>query len=89
MSVFEGVPQYALERQTLETGISLLDFLSVQTSIFPSKSEARRMVESGGMSFNKEKITDPNTVVDVAKLINGKYMLIQKGKKNYFVVIIK
>lgn len=89
MSVFEGVPQYELERQALEAGIPLLDFLSVKTAIFPSKGEARRMVEGGGLSINKEKVADPNTAVTADKLINGKYMLVQKGKKNYYVVIAK
>jgi tyrosyl-tRNA synthetase len=89
MSVFEGVPQYELERPALEAGIPLLDFLSVQTAIFPSKGEARRMVEGGGLSINKEKVTGLNTCVTAARLINGKYMLVQKGKKNYYVVIVK
>ncbi len=89
MSVFEGVPQYELERSALEAGIPLLDFLSTQTTIFPSKGEARRMVEGGGLSINKEKVADLNADVTAAKLINGKYMLVQKGKKNYYVVIAK
>jgi tyrosyl-tRNA synthetase len=89
MSVFEGVPQYKLERAAFEAGIPLLDFLSVQTAIFPSKGEARRMVEGGGLSINKEKVADLNSNVTAAKLINGKYMLVQKGKKNYYVVIVK
>jgi len=89
MSVFEGVPQYEIERSALEIGFPLLDFLSLQTSIFPSKGEARRMVEGGGLSINKEKITDPNARVTAAGLINGKYMLVQKGKKNYYVVLAK
>jgi tyrosyl-tRNA synthetase len=89
MSVFEGVPQFELERTLIQTGIPLLDFLCVETSIFPSKGEARRMVEGGGLSINKEKITDQTTSVNAAMLINGKYMLVQKGKKNYYVVIAK
>jgi tyrosyl-tRNA synthetase len=89
MSVFDGVPQYEINRSDLEAGFSLLDLLSVQTSIFPSKGEARRMVDGGGMSINKEKIADPNARVNADKLINGKYMLVQKGKKNYFVIIVK
>ena len=88
MSVFEGVPQFELKRSVLEAGIPLLDFLSVHTSVFPSKGEARRMVEGGGLSINKQKVSDLNTNVDAAKLINDKYMLVQKGKKNYFVVIV-
>jgi len=89
MSVFEGVPQYEMERSALETGFHILDFLSVQTSIFPSKGEARRMVEGGGLSINKEKITGANTRVTADRLINGKYMLVQKGKKNYYVIVVR
>ena len=89
MSVFEGVPQFELERASLEAGIPLIDFLSVQTSIFPSKGEARRMLDGGGISINKEKIAGLNTVVNASMLINDKYMLVQKGKKNYFVVVVK
>ena len=89
MSVFEGVPQYELEQSVLEEGIALLDFLSVRTSVFPSKGEARRMVEGGGLSINKEKISDLNAVINTGRLINNRYMLVQKGKKNYYVVIVK
>ena len=89
MSVFEGVPQFEIERSALEAAIPLLDFLSVRTSIFPSKGEARRMVEGGGLNINREKITDLNTSVNTAQLINDKYMLVQKGKKNYYVIIVK
>jgi tyrosyl-tRNA synthetase len=64
MSVFEGVPQFELKRSVLEASIPLLDFLSVHTSIFPSKGEARRMVEGGGLSINKEKVTDQNANVN-------------------------
>ena len=89
MGVFEGVPQFELKRSALEAGVPLLDFLSVHTSVFPSKGEARRMLEGGGLSINKEKVTDLSINVDTAKLINNKYMLVQKGKKNYFVVIAR
>ena len=89
MSVFEGVPQYELEAPMLEAGIPLLDFLSVHTTIFPSKGEARRMLEGGGLSINKEKLSDMNMPVTTKNLINGKYMLVQKGKKNYYVIRIK
>jgi len=89
MSVFEGVPKFELERTSLCVGIPLLDLLSVQTSIFPSKSEARRTVEGGGLSINKNKLSDLNAKINDTNLINGKYMLVQKGKKNYFVIIAK
>ena len=89
LNVFEGVPQYEIDRLSLQAGIPLLDFLSVRTSIFPSKGEAKRMLEGGGLSVNKEKIIDINANITANQLINNKYMLVQKGKKNYFVVIAK
>jgi tyrosyl-tRNA synthetase len=89
MSVFDGVPQYELDRSEFETGVPLLDFLCGRTSIFSSKGEARRMTDGGGLSLNKEKVADLNVAVTASMLINGKYMLVQKGKKNYYVVIAK
>jgi len=89
MSVFEGVPQFEIARPTLEAGIPLFDFLCVKTSIFTSKGEARRMVEGGGLSINKEKITDLSVNIAAKRLINNKYMLVQKGKKNYYVIVVK
>ncbi|MDR1672594.1 MAG: tyrosine--tRNA ligase [Bacteroidales bacterium] len=86
-AVFEGVPRYNVERAALETGIPLLDLLSVRTAVFPSKGEARRMAEGGGVSINKEKTTDPNLIVTANLLIKNKYLLVQKGKKNYYLII--
>ena len=87
MSVFEGVPQFELDKEMLKSGIPLMDFLSIHTQVFPSKGEARRTIDGGGLSINKEKITDMNFIVNSDMLINGKYMLVQRGKKNYYVVI--
>ena len=89
MSVFEGVPVFEMNRAVLTAGLPLLDFLSVRTSIFPSKSESRRMIESGGLSINKVKISNHQMMVNATRLINGKYMLVQKGKKNYYIVVAK
>ena len=89
INVFDGVPQFEIERTMLQVGIPLLDFLSVKTSIFSSKGEARRMIENGGLSLNKTKITDVNTNVDYSNVISEKYMLVQKGKKNYFFIVVK
>jgi tyrosyl-tRNA synthetase len=60
--------------------------LAVETNIFPSKGECRKMIQANGLSVNKEKFTDANGVLGEEKLINGKYILVQKGKKNYFIL---
>ena len=86
LEVFEGVPQYAVEKEELEAGVPLLELLAVKTAVFPSKGEARKMVQQGGVSLNKKKLTDPNYTVTASDLLNDKYLLIQKGKKNYFLI---
>ena len=88
LEVMEGVPSFSINKEELEAGIPFLDFLAVKTGIFPSKGEARKMVQQGGVSINKEKVTDPNYSVTPADLLNGKYILIQKGKKNFYLVMI-
>ena len=87
LQVFEGVPQFTISKADLEAGIPPLDLLAVNTQIFPSKGEARKMIQANGFSMNKEKLTDPNTPIDASALIDGKYILFQKGKKNYFLVV--
>ncbi len=85
LTVFEGVPQSTVSRSELETGVSIIDFLADKTGIFKSKGEARRMLEAGGISINKNKV-DGNATVSSSDLLNGKYILAQKGKKEYFIV---
>ena len=85
LSVFEGVPQSEISRTELEAGIGMVDFLSEKTGIFPSKGEARRMLKDGGVQVNKEKAQEEITVT-VGHLLNNRYILAQKGKKNYFLV---
>jgi tyrosyl-tRNA synthetase len=65
---------------------NVLDFLAVKTGVFPSKGEARKMVQGGGVSLNKEKIGDINREIGPDDIINGHYILAQKGKKNYFII---
>lgn len=84
LDVFNGVPQHALNREELEKGIPVLDLLTGSTGIFPSKGEARKMIVGGGISINKQKIEAHEMLVNGTYLINNKYMIIQKGKKNYF-----
>lgn len=85
LSVFEGVPQFKLSKEDLKLGI--LDIMAEKTKIFSSKGEARRMVKSNGVSINKEKITDEFSL-SKNNLVSNKYILVQKGKKNYFLIIV-
>ena len=86
LDVFDGVPMPSISKEKLEAGIPVLDFLAVETDIFPSKGEARKMIQGGGLSINKEKFTDPAGIVDTSSLIGGKYIHVQKGKKNHYLV---
>ena len=85
LSIFEGVPQFELAKNDVVNGMNVVDFLADKTQIFPSKSEARRMLKEGGVSINKTKVEETATV-ETASLLNEKYILVQKGKKNYFLV---
>ncbi len=87
LSVFEGVSQVKIQRNELESGINLVELLSEKTGVFPSKGEARKMIQAGGVSINKEKMPDPLFNANAAMLLNNKYLLVQKGKKNYFLLI--
>jgi len=89
LAVFEGVPTYDLTTTEIQKGISLMDLLTDKTSIFSSKGELRRLVTGGGLSVNKEKQSDLDTILTKNQLINNKYILVQKGKKNYFLVVVK
>ena len=84
LQVFEGVATFEVPASTLPAGI--IDLLSVATGIFPSKGECRKMIQSGGVSINKDKVTDINAVITDEHVIGGKYILAQKGKKNYFII---
>jgi len=81
----EGVTVFNMEKARLENGIDLTSLLA-ETGIFPSKGEARKMVTGGGVSINKEKLSDANTNIDKSFLLLGKYILVQKGKKNYYLI---
>lgn len=89
LSVFEGVPQTEISKAELESVANVTDFLSETTNqlVFKSKGEARKMIQGGGVSINKGKITDPNQAVDI-QLLQDKYLLIQRGKKNYYLVSV-
>jgi tyrosyl-tRNA synthetase len=87
LDIFEGVPQFQLSLAELEIGVPVIDLLAEKTTVFPSKGEAKKMLQGGGVSMNKQKIEDLNLSVNTMHLINKKYLMIQKGKKNYFLLI--
>ena len=87
LSVFEGVPQFKISAGELESGIKVVDLLAEKTLVFPSKGELRRTVQGNGLSINKDKVTDAELIVNSNFLIGKKYILVQKGKKNYFLLI--
>ncbi|MCO5262412.1 MAG: tyrosine--tRNA ligase [Lentimicrobium sp.] len=88
ISVFEGVPQYEISTADLSAGIGIVDLVADKTTIFPSKGEARRMLKDGGVQVNKTKVGE-EFIVDASQLLSGKYLLVQKGKKNYYLLIVK
>lgn len=90
LAVLEGVPQTKLSRTTFEQCDSVTDLLSSSTggTIFPSKGEARKMIQGGGVSINKIKLADPNQKVDF-ELLQNRYLLAQKGKKNYYLIVVE
>jgi tyrosyl-tRNA synthetase len=90
LAVFEGVPQVQISKEELTTTESVLELFGekTQSQIFPSKGEARKMIQGGGVSINKEKLSDPNAPLSFS-LLQGKYLLIQKGKKNYYILEVK
>ena len=87
LQVFEGVPQFTISKEQL--GCAFVDLAADLTKVFPSKGECRKMVQGGGVALNKEKVTDPMQTVTESDLIAGKYMIAQRGKKNYFLIIVE
>jgi tyrosyl-tRNA synthetase len=87
LAVFGDVPSFDVPRAELPCG--LLDLLAVKTGIFSSKGEARKMVQGNGVSLNKDKVTDIDYQIGEKDIVNGHYILAQKGKKNYFIINVK
>jgi len=87
LAVFEGVPQFELE--TADLDLDVLELLAVNTGVFASKGEARRLITGGGVSINKQKISGPDQRIGKDDFINNKYLLVQKGKKNYYLIRVK
>lgn len=88
LAVFDGVPQVEISKDLLNNPIGIVDFLTEHTQIFASKGEARRMLKDNGVAINKNKVQE-SFVIDNTSLMNNKYILVQKGKKNYYIIIVK
>jgi tyrosyl-tRNA synthetase len=86
LSVFEGVPTFEIDRAKINAGVPIIELLAAETTALPSKSDVRRTIKGNGLSLNKEKLTDQEYSVTASDLINETYLLIQKGKKNYYII---
>jgi tyrosyl-tRNA synthetase len=86
LSVFDGVPVFDVEASVFASGVNVIELTCVNAAIFPSKGDARRTIEGGGLSINKTKVAGIDALVNSNQLINNKYLLVQKGKKNYFII---
>ena len=84
LAVFSGVPTFDVKKEDLPCGI--IDLLSVKTQVFPSKGECRKMIQGGGVSVNKDKIASIDHEITENDIVDGKYILVQRGKKNYFII---
>ncbi len=89
LAVFEGVPQFEISKEALKKGVKAAELFVEESRVFSSKGEFRKMVQANGFSLNKDKFTDVEATVTEANLVNDKYLLAQKGKKNYFLLIAK
>lgn len=89
LDVFEGVPTFEVSRADIEAGIRMGDLLTDKAAVFPSKAEYRKLVQGGGFSINKEKVTDPQIQASTSMLLNDRYIIVQKGKKQYYLLIVK
>jgi tyrosyl-tRNA synthetase len=89
LQVFEGITQFEISKEEFNAGYDVLTLLADKTTVFPSKGEAKKMIVGGGVSVNREKVPAPEKVFNSSDLINQKFLVIQKGKKNYFLVIVK
>jgi len=89
IALFEGVPNFTIALTDLQQGINATDLLASQTTVFPSKGEAKKMIQGGGVSINKVKIDSAEAIYQSDTLINGRFLVAQKGKKNYFLIIVK
>ena len=89
LAVFEGVPQFEISKEELKKGIKAVELFTEKAGIFPSKGEMKKTTQGGGVSINKEKLIEFDKKIDVSYLLNSKYLIVQRGKKNYFLLIAK
>lgn len=89
MEIMEGVPRAGIPKEKISSGISLPELLTEITGFLPSRSEARKLIQSGGFSINRKKVQQPDLKVDTRFLLKNRYILLQKGKKNYFLCIVE
>ena len=89
LDILDGVPTFEVDAADIDAGVPLLELLAVRTKVFPSKGEARKMTQQGAVSINKAKVTDPQAVIGADSLLQGKYILVQRGKKNQFLIKTK
>ena len=89
LAVFDGVPQFEVNRDALSAGVKAIDLFTEKAAVFASKGEMRKLVQGGGVSVNKEKLTDAETIINSSSLLNDRYLLVQRGKKNYYLLIAK
>ncbi len=87
LEVMEGLPQFAVSRSLFDQPVPAVDLLAMHTRVFPSKSEARKLIAAGGVSINKTRINDATMMVDQTRLIRNKYLIVQKGKKQFYLII--
>lgn len=85
--IFEGVPQFTISKEELAEGIDLATLLAEKTTVFPSKGEVKKTIQGGGLSINKAKVAEMMAVLSMADLINNQFIIVQKGKKNYFLIV--
>jgi len=89
LSVFEGVPKFNVKEDVIIKGETIMNLLTDEAAVFPSKGELRRLVSGGGLSINKEKVSDLEKALNKSYLLNNRYILVQKGKKNYFLLVVE
>jgi tyrosyl-tRNA synthetase len=89
LAVFEGVPQFKVSKVEINNGINVVELLAEKTGVFESKGELRRTIQGNGLSINKEKVSGQDLVINNSFLISNKYILAQKGKKNYSLIIVE
>ncbi|MEO6523011.1 MAG: tyrosine--tRNA ligase [Mucilaginibacter sp.] len=89
LALFNGVPNFTINKEEYSAGVNVADLLAVKTTVFSSKGEAKKMIQSGGVAINKVKVATADDIFNDAQLINNKFLVAQKGKKNYFLIVIE